>query len=86
MNNKLSSTERRHIAVIKQMPCGLCGASPPSDAHHISQGQQFITIPLCKDCHQGPRNGIHGEQVMWKVMKQDELSVLNQTVRKLREE
>lgn len=83
MNNQLSSVERKHIAVIKQMPCGLCGASPPSDAHHIKQGQQFIVIPLCKDCHQGHRNGIHGEQVMWRVMRQDELSVLNQVVRKL---
>lgn len=78
MNNTLSSIERKHIAAIKQMPCGLCGAAPPSDAHHIKQGLQFVVIPLCRNCHDQVPNG-----PMWKVMKQSELSVLNQVVRKL---
>jgi hypothetical protein len=42
MNNRLTQRERRHLAAVKEMPCGVCGASGPSDAHHIEQGQQFL--------------------------------------------
>jgi hypothetical protein len=38
---------------------------------------------LCKDCHQGSHNGIHGRRAIWDVMKKDELSVLNDTIEKL---
>ena len=81
---------RRHIELIKSMPCCLCGASAPSDAHHILEGRikgrrahDFCTIPLCKDCHQGERNGIHGQQIMLKIMKQNELNLLGETIEKL---
>jgi hypothetical protein len=83
MLNRLNSSERSYLALIKQMPCGVCEASPPSDAHHIEQGLQFLCIPLCKDCHQGSHNGIHGRRSMWKVMKKDELSVLNDTIARM---
>ena len=83
MNNKLTARERRHLAAVKEMPCGVCGASGPSDAHHIEQGKQFLCIPLCKDCHQGAHNGIHGQRRIWNVMKKTELSVLNDTIDKL---
>lgn len=85
MLNKLSTNERRHLAIIKELPCGVCGASGPSDAHHIDQGLQYLCIPLCKDCHQGSFNGIHGQQRIWKVYKKTELTVLNDTIRKLNE-
>ena len=83
MNNKLTARERRHLAAVKELPCGVCGASGPSDAHHIEQGKQFLCIPLCKDCHQGAHNGIHGQRRIWNVMKKTELSVLNDTIDKL---
>lgn len=83
MNNKLTARERRHLASVKQLPCGVCGAAGPSDAHHIVQHQQYLCIPLCQDCHTGSFNGIHGQQRIWKVMKKDELSVLNETIEKL---
>lgn len=85
MNNKLNARERRHLAAVKEMPCGVCGAAGPSDAHHIDQGYQYLCIPLCKDCHQGSFNGIHGQQRIWKVMKKTELTVLNDTIRHLTE-
>lgn len=81
MNNKLTPADRRHLGVIKEMPCGVCGAAGPSDAHHIKQGLQYTCIPLCKDCHQGSHNGIHGQRSIWKVLKKDELSVLNATIK-----
>ena len=83
MNNKLTAKERRHLAAVKEMPCGVCDATGPSDAHHIVQHKQFLCIPLCKDCHQGSFNGIHGQQRIWKVLKKNELSVLNETIGKL---
>jgi len=83
LNNSYTKRERLHIARIKEMPCGVCGQSGPSDAHHIKQHQQYLCIPLCKDCHQGPHNGIHGQARIWSVMKHDEMSVLNETLAKL---
>ena len=83
MNNKLTASQRRHLAAVKSLECGVCGATGPSDAHHIEQGLQFTCIPLCKDCHQGSFNGIHGQKRIWNVMKKTEMTVLNDTIEKL---
>lgn len=83
MNNNLTKKEKEHLALVKELDCGVCGASGPSDAHHIKQHQQYLCIPLCKDCHQGSFNGIHGQARIWKVYKKDELSVLNETIKTL---
>ena len=83
MNNKLTPTEREHLAKIKEMPCGVCDQAGPSDAHHIVQHKQYLCIPLCKDCHQGSFNGIHGQARIWSVYKKDELSVLNDIIKQL---
>jgi len=83
MNNRPNNRERLHLAKIKEMPCGVCNASGPSDAHHIIQHNQYLCIPLCKDCHQGSFNGIHGQARIWKVMKLDEMDVLNLTLANL---
>ena len=84
MNSKnLTHLEREYLGHIKSMACGVCGASGPSDAHHIEQGLHYTCIPLCKDCHQGSHNGIHGRRAIWNVLKKDELSVLNETIGKM---
>jgi hypothetical protein len=83
MNNKLNAAQRKYLATIKTLSCGVCDAAGPSDAHHIEQGLQYICIPLCKDCHQGSHNGIHGRKSIWNVLKKTELSVLNDTIQKL---
>lgn len=80
MNNRLTQRERGHLGAVKEMSCGVCGAAGPSDAHHIEQGLQFLCIPLCKDCHQGSHNGIHGRRSIWNALKKTELSVLNDTI------
>ena len=82
MQNKLTSKEKRHLFKVKSLPCGVCGKAAPSHAHHIKQHSQYLCIPLCEDCHIG-YNGIHGEARLWKVLKKDELSVLNETIEKL---
>ena len=83
----MSAAAKRHIGRVKSLPCSLCGASAPSDAHHILEGRiqgrksdDFVTIPLCKSCHQDPRNGIHGERIMLKIMHETELSLLAKTI------
>lgn len=83
--NKPSMTkaEREHVGRIKEMPCGVCGAHGPSEAHELKQGQWFTSIPLCADCHRGSYNGIHGQARIWAVMKLDEQEVLNETIRQL---
>ena len=82
-SKNLSKKDREHLFEIKSLPCGVCGASGPSDAHHIEQGLHYLCIPLCKDCHQGSHNGIHGRRSIWNAMKKTEWSVLNETVQKL---
>ena len=83
---KPTASERLHIARIKAMSCVICDASAPSECHEINQGQWFTSMPLCADCHRGSLNGIHGQRRLWNVYKMDELSALNETIRKLSEE
>jgi hypothetical protein len=78
-----TASEKRHIERIKEMDCVVCGAHGPSDCHELEQGLWFASIPLCKDCHQGSLNGIHGQKRIWNVKKLDELSALALTVEKL---
>lgn len=83
MNNRLNSKEREHLAKIKALPCACCDAPGPSDAHHVTQGQQWMCIPLCKDCHTGPFLGIHGQKRAWTIRKMGELDALNKTIERL---
>lgn len=76
----ITASEREWLGQVKELPCSVCGASGPSDAHHINQGQHYTCVALCRDCHQGSENGWHGRRVMWRVMKMDELSALNITL------
>jgi hypothetical protein len=84
VNSKnIKADEKHHLLRVKELPCGVCDAAGPSDAHHIQQGLHYLCIPLCKDCHQGSFNGIHGQARIWSVYKKTELSVLNDTIKKL---
>ena len=83
MNQQYSRKERAHIEKIKTMPCIVCGADSPTEAHHIKQALPYSVVPLCHDCHRGARNGWHGERAMWKIMKLDELGALALTIERL---
>jgi hypothetical protein len=78
-----TKAERAHIERVKSLPCAVCDAPPPSEAHEIEQGAWFLSVPLCADCHRGSRNGIHGERRMWAVKRMNELSALNETLRRM---
>lgn len=80
MNGKLNAAERAWVARVKELPCSVCAAPGPSDAHHIKQGSHYTVVALCKSCHQG-HNGWHGTKAMWRIHKMDELMALNETIR-----
>jgi hypothetical protein len=83
VNNKLTQKQRAHIQRVKELPCSVCDAPPPSDAHHIKQSLQYCVVALCKDCHQGPLMGLHGQKRMWAIKKMEELDALNVTIERL---
>ena len=83
MNNRLNTAERAHLARVKALPCSLCDAPGPSEAHHVEQGLQYTCIALCPDCHRGPVLGLHGQRRMWSIKKMTELDALNITLRRL---
>lgn len=83
MNNKLTDKERKHLQRVKELPCSVCDASPPSEAHHVKQHRQYTCIALCADCHRGSVLGIHGQKRAWAIAKIDEMDALNRTIERL---
>ena len=83
MLNRLTNKDRAHLAKVKELPCSVCDAPPPSEAHHIEQRLQYTCIALCPDCHRGSFNGIHGQRRMWAIKKMGELDALNLTLERL---
>lgn len=89
MQNKGKKTptvaERKHIRRVKLLPCSVCDAAGPSDAHEIKQGQWFTCVALCGSCHTGSILGWHGNRRAWAIRKMDELAALNITIKRLME-
>lgn len=81
----MTAAEREHVARVKALPCSVCDAPGPSEAHHVRQGVHFSVVALCTDCHRGSFAGWHGQKRMWAVKKMDELDALAVTVRRLSE-
>lgn len=87
----ITQDEHDHIERVKLLSCGVCGVGggygSPSEAHHIVQGQHWTVIPLCGGetggCHRSLTNGIHGQARIWSVYKKTEMSVLNDTIKRL---
>ena len=86
MNNTLTAKQRAHVGRVKELPCSVCDAPPPSDAHHVKQHRQYTVVALCKDCHQGSILGWHGQKRMWAIKKMDEIDALNVTIERLLDE
>lgn len=82
------SKAKQHMAKIAQLPCACCGETGVH-VHHIREGQgmsqrasDFLTIPLCPDCHQGPQ-GVHGDRALMRIYKLSELDMLANTIMRL---
>ena len=92
----MSARGKRHVWRVKSLPCVLCkhlglDAYPPSDAHHIREGQgaaqradDMLTAALCKEHHQGA-SGVHGlgRKGFYSRYKLDELDLLAMTLEAL---
>ena len=78
----ITEHEGRHMRRVKELPCSLCDAPGPSEAHHIRQGAHFTTVALCADCHRGSL-GLHGQKTLMRVKKMDEMDLLNVTLSRL---
>lgn len=78
-----TAAERRHIVLVKELPCSVCDAPGPSDAHEIKQGQWFTSVALCPSCHRPGRLGLHGGKAMWRIKKMDEIDALAVTIKRL---
>ena len=85
MNNKLTTAGRLHLARVKDLACSVCDQPGPSEAHHIKQGEQYLCVALCPECHRGPFMGLHGQRRAWSIKKMDEIDALAVTVRRLME-
>ena len=85
MNNRLTDRERKHLGAVKCLPCSVCDAPGPSEAHHVQQGRQFTAVSLCVDCHLSPLSGWHGQKRAWSVRRMGELDALDVTIRRLME-
>lgn len=78
----ITKAERSHMERVKMLPCSVCDAPPPVEAHHINQGQHFTVCAVCMECHRG-QGGWHGTKAMWRIFKLDELGALNITLSRL---
>lgn len=85
MLNKLNTNEREHLARVKELPCSVCDAHGPSEAHHMKQHRQYTCIALCESCHRGALMGLHGQRRAWAIHKMDEADALNVTIQRLME-
>ena len=83
LSRNITAAEREHIGRVKKLPCSVCNAAAPSEAHHIRQGEHWTVVALCKDCHTGSILGWHGQKRAWAIRKMDELDALNVTLRRL---
>lgn len=86
---QMTAAERVYVGRVKALPCSCCGASAPSLAHHIREGQgtsqraqHWLTVALCHDCHAEPL-GIHGDKTFMKIYKLDEVDLLAKTIERL---
>jgi hypothetical protein len=82
-----TADEDAHVERVKSCDCVLCDAAAPTDAHEIEQGLWWLSIAVCRSCHQGPK-GIHGDQTMLRLRfksggARGELLALNETLRRV---
>lgn len=78
-------TKKEYMNAVAKLHCATC-LEKPVQLHHVREGVglsqkngDFLVIPLCPDCHTGPQ-GVHGDKTMMKVMKTDEMKILNETI------
>ena len=73
-----------HMLRVKMLPCVICNAPPPNDAHHCyhdrygtAKESDFDTIPLCKFCHQEGPLSVHKAKATWRELHGPDYSYLD---------
>jgi hypothetical protein len=85
--------ESKHLESVASLGCIVCyllgDGYCAAQVHHIREGQgmsqragNFLTIPLCPDHHTGPQ-GVHGDKTYMRILKVDELDLLDLTLGRL---
>jgi len=77
-----TAVEKRHIARVKSLPCSVCDAPGPSEAHEQKQGAWFTSVALCSECHRDDNMGWHGQRRAWKIRKMEIGDALDITLRR----
>ena len=77
---------REYMGLVKQLPCAVCSAAGPSDAHHVFHGRygtrkasDFDIIPLCKRHHQDGPDAIHNIKETWAARHGPDYGYIEQT-------
>lgn len=74
------------MLAVKALPCICCGATPPTEAHHVRDDgkarSDFRVIPLCYECHRGPQ-GYHAAKKSWRAKYGRDCDLLNHVADKL---
>lgn len=64
-----------HLALIRRLPCCVCGRAPPSDPHHLMRQRHRRldrwALPLCFKHHTGSNDSLHmhGNEEAWLTSK-----------------
>lgn len=86
----MSTAAKRHMHRVAQLPCCLCGTRPVH-VHHLREGEaagggqranDWLTVPLCPDCHTGPL-GVHGDKTALLAARKNEHDLLAETLERL---
>ncbi len=83
---------RRYMWLVKQLPCAVCGAAGPSDAHHVihdrygsRKSSDFDVVPLCKLHHQNGPDAIHNGKQSWREKYGPDHGLIEQTRKLVRD-
>lgn len=78
--------DREYLEAVKSLPCAVCGAPPPSDAHHCIHDRfgtrkvsDLDAIPLCKRHHQWGPEAIHSGKESWRKKHGPDWGFIEQT-------
>lgn len=81
-----------YMGKVKQLPCCVCGAPPPSDAHHVihdrfgtRKSSDFDVIALCKKHHQDGPDAIHNGKETWRAKYGPDHGYIEATKRAVRD-
>ena len=84
----MRNADKAYMGRVAELPCANCGAEPV-ELHHVREGvgmaqrnSNFLVIPLCPSCHRGSK-GIHGDRTAFLLGKNDEMSMLADTIERM---